>query len=76
MQNNFNVYIDYKCKVWVEWNGKSCCMHFLEKQNTSPAQPIYPNLQSSSENVIYNNISFHFCSAKLKVTLSSQLPLQ
>lgn len=51
-------------------------MHFLEKQNTLPAQAADPKLPSSSENVIYNHIYFFFNSTELKATVSSQLPLQ
>lgn len=36
-------------------------VHFVDRQNTLPAQAVSPKLQFSSENVIYNNI-FHFYS--------------
>lgn len=60
--------------VKYEWSEMGEAVHFLDKQNTSPAQAVYPKLQSSSENVIYNNI-FHFYSAELKETVSSELLL-
>lgn len=63
MQNQFRVAIDHKCKAQAKWKRRHCCM-----QNTLPAQAIYPKLQPSSKNDIYNNIYFHLYSSQLKLT--------
>lgn len=50
-------------------------LHFLEKQNTLPAQTTDPKLPSSSK-ISFTIIFIFFYSAELKARVPSLLPLQ